>query len=503
MKKQFLFLFLFLFSIGVFAQDAAEALRFAQTQALGTARSAAVGGAFGALGADLSCFSFNPAGISLYRQAEAGLSISGLATSNQSTLFQSSSSTTKTGSSTGLNSLGIVGLVKSTDQSGWVSVNYGFAYNKIKDFNNSIISKGINSENSITDFFGIRGGHLTEAELGQNTTFIDQWAQPAYQNNLIIRNPDAAADANSYYSSVLVTPYENQQQVLTTSGSIGEYSFALAGNYENKLYIGASLAITTINYEESNVFSESKDSSNLYPVFDKYSMKYDQTYKVSGSGYNLKLGVIYSPIPELRIGLGLHTPSYYDLSLNYLGKMSSSFTINNPSKVSNYSTPDDSYKFDYQYKSPMRLNASLAYIIARTAFLSIDYEYVDYANSTFNSTDDPFDDVNSSIKQNYKGGHNVKLGAEYKLGSALYLRAGYNRLGSPYQNINGRGDGVTNTYSAGLGFHVGSFFIDFAYLMSKTNETQFFYQVPANWGRAGADIVQTSNRSIITVSYKF
>ena len=47
----------------LFAQGEMDAYRFSQTELNGTARSMSMGGAFGALGGDMSVMSHNPAGL--------------------------------------------------------------------------------------------------------------------------------------------------------------------------------------------------------------------------------------------------------------------------------------------------------------------------------------------------------------------------------------------------------------------------------------------------------
>ena len=51
------------FALGSYAQSAIDAYRFSQPDLRGTARFMGMGGAFGALGGDLSTLSQNPAGI--------------------------------------------------------------------------------------------------------------------------------------------------------------------------------------------------------------------------------------------------------------------------------------------------------------------------------------------------------------------------------------------------------------------------------------------------------
>ena len=59
------------FSLFASAQNEEDAIRFSRISPFGTARSAAMGGAFGALGGDLSTLSTNPGGIGVFRKSEA------------------------------------------------------------------------------------------------------------------------------------------------------------------------------------------------------------------------------------------------------------------------------------------------------------------------------------------------------------------------------------------------------------------------------------------------
>ncbi|MFM9057060.1 MAG: hypothetical protein ACKOQY_10325, partial [Bacteroidota bacterium] len=57
-----------------FSQNDADALRYSMLNYGSTARSLAMGNSFGALGADFSSLSMNPAGIGLYRRSEFSIS---------------------------------------------------------------------------------------------------------------------------------------------------------------------------------------------------------------------------------------------------------------------------------------------------------------------------------------------------------------------------------------------------------------------------------------------
>lgn len=70
-KKIGLLLFLTAgFAPNTSAQSAIEALKLTDTDLLGTARFVSMGGAFTALGGDISTLSQNPAGIGVYRTNE-------------------------------------------------------------------------------------------------------------------------------------------------------------------------------------------------------------------------------------------------------------------------------------------------------------------------------------------------------------------------------------------------------------------------------------------------
>jgi len=59
---------------GIFAQNVDDALRYSQLFYTGTARFMSMGGAFTALGGDMSTLSQNPAGLGVFRSSEISLS---------------------------------------------------------------------------------------------------------------------------------------------------------------------------------------------------------------------------------------------------------------------------------------------------------------------------------------------------------------------------------------------------------------------------------------------
>ena len=53
-----------------FSQSQLDAFKYSQTELNGTARYLGMGGAFGALGGDISAMNTNPAGLAIYKSSE-------------------------------------------------------------------------------------------------------------------------------------------------------------------------------------------------------------------------------------------------------------------------------------------------------------------------------------------------------------------------------------------------------------------------------------------------
>ena len=76
MKKIFLTVTA-IFAVGVlFAQNINDALRYSTTNTTGTARFSALGGAFGALGGDLSALNINPASGAVFTRNTTSFTLS-------------------------------------------------------------------------------------------------------------------------------------------------------------------------------------------------------------------------------------------------------------------------------------------------------------------------------------------------------------------------------------------------------------------------------------------
>ncbi|MDQ9805762.1 hypothetical protein RFX75_02855, partial [Acinetobacter baumannii] len=70
--------------------------------------------------------------------------------------------------------------------------------------------------------------------------------------------------------------------------------------------------------------------------------------KMNGVGTNIKLGIIYRPIPELRIGAAIHSPTWY--SMNYtMSTAMDSYFITPPKGEEAYNFWTPSYEMDIDF----------------------------------------------------------------------------------------------------------------------------------------------------------
>jgi hypothetical protein len=116
--------------------------------------------------------------------------------------------------------------------------------------------------------------------------------------------------------------------------------------------------------------------------------------------------------------------------------------------------------------------------VGTAGLISAEYEYADYAYSSFDAYDYSFRDENNAISSSYKGGHHVRVGTEWRY-NIFSFRAGGKYFTSPYNNdIN---DGSRWGFSAGAGLRQKWFFMDVAYAFSKMEEDYYLYNSPNVW----------------------
>jgi hypothetical protein len=489
------------------AQNEIDALRYSQVMFGSTARSLSMGGAFGALGADFSTLSTNPAGIGIYRKSEFTVSMGFNNRKTESEFINTTESDSKF--NVDLPNLGLVfAFPRKNSKNDWRQFGFALGYNRTANFNSESYYNAKNNDNSILDSFvdeiALTGG-ASEDDLFQYYPFdIDL----AYQTYLI--NP-LASDSNQY-STVIPNAGAYQSGKKTTSGGMGEFSIGFGGSYKDKVYFGVTIGFPTLRYEEDltleevDVDNEIISGDSISGYFDFKSMRYDQHLKTTGNGFNGKFGIIVKPVDWLRVGAAIHTPTYFYMSDNYSSSMYSSF-----GGGFSYSAYSPEGVFSYNLSTPFRAIGSLAFIIAKQGLISFDYEITDYgaAKLDANGIDDSgtpisFNTENRTINTIYTGfAANYRGGIEWTY-EKLSFRAGAAYYSSPFKTeyTTSNTNQHVISYTGGIGYREKRFFADIGYGYAKRNEyvgqyTLSYETVP------GVVQSRVEHKVITTVGFKF
>ena len=142
------------------------------------------------------------------------------------------------------------------------------------------------------------------------------------------------------------------------------------------------------------------------------------------------------------------------------------------------------------------MNASLAYLFKSRALISVDYEFLDYSDASFNDRSgypNDYSGTNSSIDQNLGSSHQIRVGAEYKF-NPFVARLGYNYQGNPYKESLRYNDESRSTYSIGGGFRNRNFNFDVALNYRETQIRSYLYSsadVPALTNESATNLIFT------------
>lgn len=486
-------IFYFLFSISLYAQNDADALRYSMMHyGGGTAQSIGAGGAFGAVGADFSSLSINPAGLGLYHVSSFVFTPQ-FSTVKSKSVFEGSTGTSNK-YNLNISNFGIEGTNDLSNKGNWKSVSFGFAMNREESYHASDYYSGTDTTNSMLDYFVQQANGTSPSNLYNAQGF---GAGLAYMTGLIVPAP---RDTTQYYSEAFFPGAVEKSGVSSSRGAMKEYCLSIAGNYSDKIYLGMTLGIPTYSYHTTSDYTE-KDKNQMYPDFNEFTLT--NTLTTTGTGINIKGGIIYRVNDYCRLGLAAHSPSFVSFTDRYSASMSSKLDTSG-----NYTKDSPDGKYNYDLTTPWRVVASGAIIFGTHGFLSADYEFVDYSSMffTFNNVGatgekEQEQKINNDIKEKYTSASNIRIGGELAV-DVFRIRAGWGMNGSPFKSsIAKYGSGFNSmNYSAGVGIHDKGYFIDVAY---NRNMQKSFYQPYTLDNLSVPGVKQDFTRANITVTVGF
>lgn len=459
MKKIYLFAFAAMTALQVQAQKATQdtyvGAALATEDLNGTARYVGMGGAMDALGAEISTMGSNPAGIGLFRKNQVSASLS--------VVSQEDGKTFQNGSKTHV-SFDQIGVVFSGRTGKTSYLNFGFNFHKNRNFNHVLYAaRALNGSSQSTQ---------TVIKDGVGLFDTPAWSQldDLYYGNMLY---DKSTDMIYSYEG---EAYDFNRAV---TGYIGEFDFNISGNIKNRLCLGLTVGIQNVNYKNYSEYYETLNSTKVTDVL------ISDNHKITGTGFNIKAGLIFRPVEEspFRIGLSVASPTFYRLT------------------TENYTTiggnvDRSSAKEDFRFNTPWKFGLSLGHTVGNYLALGAVYEYADYGACDMRTIDgtyyDPYYDTYSSssstdnnmkrhTEETLKGVHTVKLGAEFKVDKNIALRLGYNYVSPMYKEDGVRDQTIyspgvyyastthyinwkdTHRITAGVGFSFDKFRLDLAY----------------------------------------
>ncbi|MBR6284691.1 MAG: outer membrane protein transport protein [Muribaculaceae bacterium] len=532
MKKSIITMALGVLPMLASAQYTFDALQLSQTELRGTSRFMSMGGAFGALGGDISVLNQNPAGIGIYRSSDLGLTLG--VDFNSAKAGGTKVDETKFNFS----NVGYVGAIK-LDSETMPNLNWGVSYNRNYSFNRHWRGAAFGIPTSITNYLAdvANSAGVTLADLdpsdGKPFDTRAAWNQVlAYQNYLLNPNAGGTLDGLGYDGVVGDAEFEVNER-----GHSDEFSIALGGNLANTLYWGFSVGITDLLYEYNRYYGEVLDGTMVYDKPNDANAKltdgnaafgFSDWSRTTGTGYSFKLGAILKPVNALRIGLAFHTPTYYDMKDTYQSVVASEFV---PDKADGY-VLDDYYTPTasswYKLRTPWRFIGSLATVIGTTGILSADYEYVSNTNILLlDDHNNEFAGAKQEAKDFLAGSHIMRVGGELRLTPNWSLRAGYSyQTSNASQDVRDYGGahnpdgsiypvqvgGNSTAYAydrkvqhitAGFGYRYKNVYFDMAYVHKYRQSNYEAFPIDNDGNNVLWDVKEHNNRVTATLGFRF
>ena len=496
MKKLVYTISILLITCSAFAQDLTDALRYSNYKISGTARSAAMGNAFGALGGDFTSLSINPAGVAVYRLGEFTFTPSVGKISVDGTYLGNKSTDSKYNVS--LDNMGYVTTIPtgSNSESGLVSFSFGLGFNRLGSFSMNALAEGAKSNNSILSYFSENMNANYDNIYGNEAATLDPYYEKLAWDTYLINHDDIAKE---YFNDVKDAGYgQSQRKSTDRRGYINEYLISFGANFNHKFYLGGTVGIHDVYFKENANLYEWDAQNNIEYFTD---LNFNTFLKTTGSGFNLKVGAIFKPTENLRLGLAFHSPTFYKFNDEYDSSMSTS-THDNGNPVA----PDKAGVYDYEIETPMNAMLSGACGMGITVMMSVEQEIVDYSNAKLKNGSDGYDYIsqNKTIHDAYKRVGNLHIGGEYRLSKSFSLRAGYENYPSVYKTAylnttNLNSDTSYSTVAGGFGFRQGNVFFDATVKHIISDENLKLYPGSPEM----AKYATTQNNVIFTLGYKF
>lgn len=439
------------------AQNEVDVLRYSLNTSIETPRVLAMGGAFGALGADISSMGINPAGIGMYRRGDIGGGVGIIG--NRSLAGQGIVASPGSKFSTDLGTFGVCLTIPSVNPD-WPFTTIGISHQKRDVFNayTSIESNTMPGSLMQTIHSIAEGTH--NADLSDDSAFPFS-ASLAWHTYLL--------DPNNGSNTSYITPFNTDTTIVLNKfidedGYINDTHISLGSTCEGWLSVGATLSLSNVVFNQDANHTESP----LDTETDLSGFSYTEILQVEGTGVSLKAGVIARVADWLRLGAAWHSATRFTLNDNYSTTMTSYWKDGTSYHAE---SPDGGYEYIITTPSKMILSSSV--LVGKYCIISADYEHTDYRNGKLKDTESwlstgyDFEAENDIVQTIYNSSHEARLGIEARLAQDWRARFGGSYATSPYsQEANVQADASRYSFSFGGEHRSGDLYVGFAW--SKT-----------------------------------
>lgn len=404
---------------------------FSQRDNNGTARFTSMGGAFGALGGDVSSININPAGLSVFNNSVFSGTFNSRSTNINTTYYGSSLNSQD--SFLNIAQAGAVLVFGNKYSREWNRFALGFNYNITKDFSDSFVAQGNSGVATFTNF-----------PLDTNN--------PALNYNIA----------------------DEQRFVNNYGGQFSELNVALSAVHLNRLHLGISFNFYNLNFSQQSTLSEFNSDANGNELD---AFLYQESF-ITGSGFSANLGFIYKLHPNFRFGLSYQTPTWIANVLDENNILNNDgFNGDTEIIVSNenviYDNTVNGFPFQTEslaLRTPSTLRASAALIVGKFGLISLDYSNRNFKSIRYSRGN--WDVENQAFQDDYRNTHNFNVGTEWRF-NRFSIRGGYIFEQNP--DIQALDSDNLESYSLGAGYNFGNFKVDFSYSDNNRTAPYNFY----------------------------
>lgn len=478
------------------AQDIIDtSILFSQSNYGGSARVQGIGGAQVSLGGDLSSITSNPAGLGMFNRSSISLSTGLNFISSTSDYFGTTTPDQK--ANLNIPNLSLV-LHKEINNkySNFKSGSFGISYSRINDFHQQVTYQG-RSESSMLDFFlqNAQGVNVLDFE-DQNTFDYSSLEGLAARTYLIF--PTSDFDSlngfnDEYVSDILGNPL--QTETISVKGAQTQVSLSYGANYDDILFIGAGIGLTSIDYNsrksyvESDFIYNNPDDPDYINPLNQYTL--EENLSITGGGINATLGLMFRPLDFLQIGGSFTTPTYYNLDDEYDASLSASYN-----NLEDDYAESDIIISNYSLTTPLKLSGGATVFIGKYGFISADVEMLNYGKNNLKSDDYITLEDNQHITASYDKSYNVKIGGEFRY-DIFRFRGGY----AHYDDPTIEKSNSNQIISGGAGVRFKKYYLDLAIVNTSIDTSYSPYQIGNN--SPTADIRNSNTKGLITFGVNF